>query len=112
MTRATIETELGTEIFCSRCQEFWPCDPEFFFFTKGKPHSWCKACYTNSPSTAAKRVRYATKHSKKTHSPQETQAAFAPQAPGLAENAELFTRLFRPLQKFGGSSARVSEIRS
>lgn len=107
MTRAKIETELGTEIFCSRCQEFWPCDPEFFYFTKGRPHSWCKACYTNSPSTAAKRVRYATKHSKKTHSPQESLAttALAPQAPGLAENAELFSWLFQPPPDFGSQAA-------
>lgn len=57
MVRATVSTELGTEIQCARCEEFWPCDPEFFFFSKNKPHSWCKACYVNDPKTIAKRVR-------------------------------------------------------
>lgn len=43
--RDTQETELGEEVKCASCQEFWPKDSEFFFFTNGKPHSYCKACY-------------------------------------------------------------------
>lgn len=52
--RASIETELGTEIQCSRCMEFWPMDSEFFYFSRGKPQSWCKACYVNDPKQIAK----------------------------------------------------------
>ena len=29
--RPKIETELGTEILCSRCKDFWPADGEFFY---------------------------------------------------------------------------------
>lgn len=43
--RPTIETELGKEIRCSKCGEFWPADTEFFFNSGGTLHSWCKACY-------------------------------------------------------------------
>lgn len=39
------ETELGTELLCTRCGEYWPADREFWFMTRGDPHSWCKACY-------------------------------------------------------------------
>ncbi len=40
------------ERHCSRCDEWWPADKEFFYTSgpyngKGPPqlHSWCKACY-------------------------------------------------------------------
>jgi hypothetical protein len=39
-------TEIGREARCIKCGEFWPADLEFFYFKKGVPHSWCKACYT------------------------------------------------------------------
>lgn len=61
MTRAVVTTDIGDEIQCTKCNEFWPRDPEFFYFTKGKPHSWCKACYLNDPGTLAKRERWLTK---------------------------------------------------
>lgn len=64
MTRATIESELGEEIQCAKCKEFWPLDSEFFFFTKGRPHSWCKACYMSDPKTMEKRERWRLKVSK------------------------------------------------
>ncbi len=57
MTRLTIQTDAGTEIQCARCKEFWPCDPEFFQFSAGKPHSWCKACYASDPKVIAKKQR-------------------------------------------------------
>ncbi len=57
--RATIQTELGTEIQCSQCKEFWPADTDFFFFSKGVPHSWCKACYLTNPSVVTRRKRWA-----------------------------------------------------
>lgn len=56
-SRMTIETDLGTEIQCAKCKEFWPCDPEFFFFQGGRPHSWCKACYADDPKVKANRAR-------------------------------------------------------
>ena len=43
--RPCLQTELGPELWCSKCREFWPGDAEFFYMSKGKPHSWCKACY-------------------------------------------------------------------
>lgn len=52
--RDTIHTELGREVRCAKCGEFWPADSEFFFFGKGKPHSWCKACYLGDPKVLAK----------------------------------------------------------
>jgi hypothetical protein len=60
-SRSQIETELGTEIKCASCGEFWPADPEFFYFSGGRPHSWCKACYLTSPLIAAKRQREVAK---------------------------------------------------
>ncbi len=55
--RATQHTELGEEVQCAKCLDFWPADPEFFYFHKGKPHSWCKACYHSDPKVIAKRRR-------------------------------------------------------
>jgi hypothetical protein len=55
MTRATIQTDAGTEIRCTQCGEYWPRDPEFFFYFAGKPHSWCKACYLSDPQLGARR---------------------------------------------------------
>jgi hypothetical protein len=52
--RPAIETELGTEVQCCRCGEFFPADSEFFYSTKGRPHSWRKACCSEAPITAAK----------------------------------------------------------
>ena len=63
-TRPRIETELGTEIKCSKCGEFWPEDNEFFFYSGGKPHSWCKACYRNDPKMVAKKERWLAAHRK------------------------------------------------
>lgn len=59
--RAAIQSELGTEIQCSQCKEFWPADADFFFFSKGAPHSWCKACYLTNPSVVARRKRWVEK---------------------------------------------------
>ena len=59
--RATMQTELGEEVQCAKCREFWPADTEFFFFNKGKPHSYCKACYRSTPATLAKVERGAAK---------------------------------------------------
>lgn len=60
-TRPTRQTELGTEVQCSKCKEFWPADSEFFYMKEGKPHSWCKDCYTNDEKTIAKKIRWLAK---------------------------------------------------
>lgn len=54
------ETELGTECRCSRCHEWWPADAEFFFMCKGKPHTWCKACYIANDAAVGRRPGYGT----------------------------------------------------
>ena len=64
-TRSRIETDLGTEVKCAKCGEFWPEDEEFFFFNKGRPHSWCKACYRNDPKIVAKNERWLASRRKK-----------------------------------------------
>lgn len=73
-----IETELGQEARCAQCGEFWPADAEFFFMTRGKPHSWCKACYAVAPSTAAKRQRWAEKQKAVREAAKALQAHQAP----------------------------------
>lgn len=41
-----IITELGVEKLCSKCNEYWPADNEFFYrgSDRFKLHGWCKAC--------------------------------------------------------------------
>ena len=56
--RPKIETELGTEILCSRCKDFWPADGEFFYTARGKLHPWCKACYLNDEKVIQKAERW------------------------------------------------------
>jgi hypothetical protein len=56
--RETKQTELGEEVQCAKCLEFWPADSEFFYFSQGKPHSWCKACYRADPTVIAKNERW------------------------------------------------------
>ncbi|EEG08201.1 hypothetical protein [Pseudogulbenkiania ferrooxidans] len=56
--RPSVETELGTEIQCAKCGEFWPAEKDFFYFHKGRPHSWCKDCYSNDPKIIAKNLRH------------------------------------------------------
>ena len=43
----------GREKFCSRCQDWWPADREFFYSNPGKVANladWCKACYADHRS--------------------------------------------------------------
>lgn len=61
LRRASIQTELGIEIQCSQCKEFWPADGDFFFLSRGVPHSWCKACYQNHPKAAERKRRWVEK---------------------------------------------------
>ncbi|WP_428718548.1 hypothetical protein [Undibacterium curvum] len=64
MSRERQQSELGEEVKCAKCGEFWPADSEFFFMNKGRPHSWCKACYQNDPKIIAKTQRFLDKASK------------------------------------------------
>ncbi|MFY3625478.1 hypothetical protein ACOTFH_02540 [Achromobacter xylosoxidans] len=57
-SRPKIETELGTEIQCSRCKDFWPADREFFYTARGKLHPWCKACYLSDEKVIQKTERW------------------------------------------------------
>lgn len=61
VARKYISTELGREAQCARCKEFWPADGEFFFTSKGKLHSWCKACYRSDPKVIQKVQRWQDK---------------------------------------------------
>ncbi|HUH59214.1 MAG TPA: hypothetical protein VL001_03975 [Candidimonas sp.] len=61
MARERRITELGEEVKCAKCNDFWPADSEFFFFNRGKPHSWCKDCYVNDDKMKAKVRRYIDK---------------------------------------------------
>lgn len=65
MTRSTIQTDIGTEVLCSKCNEFWPADLEFFYFCKGRPHSWCKACYLADEKVIEKKKRDIAKQAAK-----------------------------------------------
>lgn len=56
-SRPRLFTELGEEVQCSLCGEFWPADEEFFYFSHGRPHSYCRSCYLTHPSVAEKRLR-------------------------------------------------------
>lgn len=58
MTRASRATEIGEEVQCAKCQDFWPADREFYYFNGGKPHSWCKDCYNDDDKMKAKVQRY------------------------------------------------------
>jgi hypothetical protein len=43
-----IFTDIGREIMCPRCKEYWPADNEFFYSqpsATGGISSWCKCCY-------------------------------------------------------------------
>jgi hypothetical protein len=65
MTRETRQTELGEEVKCAKCGDFWPADKEFFYFqSDGRPHSYCKACYRSHPSVIAKVQRGAERLAK------------------------------------------------
>lgn len=49
------ETELGTEKWCGRCQDWWPADTEFFWKTSKGLWYCCKACYYASDKRAGRR---------------------------------------------------------
>lgn len=60
--RDVITTELGEEARCAKCRDFWPADGEFFHTIRGKPHSWCKACYVEDQVAKGKRPGYGRLH--------------------------------------------------
>lgn len=67
MSRDYITTELGEEARCAKCRDFWPVDPDFYFIQNGKPHSWCKACYTAERVAKGQRPGYGRNHTKHDH---------------------------------------------
>lgn len=95
MVRATVITELGEEIQCVMCSEFWPRDPEFFYYSKGKPHSWCKACYVGNPKIVESRKRQREADKGKRMGLPSRQSEAAPAVPTF-NSAPLFTALFGP----------------
>lgn len=61
------QTELGREARCSKCGEYWPADAEFFYMLRGRPHSWCKACYIEDRVAKGRRPGYGSMHSHRDH---------------------------------------------
>ncbi|SES15230.1 hypothetical protein SAMN04487958_10814 [Vreelandella subterranea] len=57
MSKWTQITELGQERLCSKCNDWWPDDPEFFYQSNGKSRQPCKACYEQLPSVIRKRAK-------------------------------------------------------
>ncbi|KMQ73768.1 hypothetical protein [Marinobacter subterrani] len=49
-------TELGQELRCTKCNDFWPDDKEFYFQAGGRSQQPCKACYALLPSRAARKA--------------------------------------------------------
>lgn len=56
MVKRVINTELGTERRCTKCNEYWPEDSEFFYSSNGKIQQPCKACYCELPSRKARKA--------------------------------------------------------
>lgn len=48
------QTEYGPEKRCTRCDEWWPADSEFFHIRLGQLISACKACCNESRKRSAK----------------------------------------------------------
>lgn len=55
-----IETELGKERLCRGCDEYWPIDAEFWYYTRGKIMGRCRACWSE---------RSRDRHGRRTHRP-------------------------------------------
>lgn len=57
-------SEVGREILCSPCKEYWPADTEFFHSVPSQKdglNGWCKACYAewqNSKKAKLKELEY------------------------------------------------------
>lgn len=52
-----VMTDIGPQKLCTKCEEWWPDDAEFFYRSGGKTIQPCKACYEQLPSVIAKRAR-------------------------------------------------------
>lgn len=106
-SRETRNTELGEEVRCASCGDFWPADKEFFYFSGGKPHSWCKACYLNSPSSARKRAKYVEQQraARAQTRAEKTEATAAPQ-----ECADV--RPGVPPQRYGEPVSKTDQLRA
>ncbi|MEQ4538046.1 MAG: hypothetical protein ABN479_03785 [Billgrantia sp.] len=60
MNARLANTEIGPQRLCSKCNEWWPDDAEFFYQSNGKSRQPCKACYAELPSVIAKEERRRT----------------------------------------------------
>ena len=54
---SVVMTDIGPQKQCTKCDEFWSDDAEFFYLRGGKTTQPCKACYEAMPSVIAKRAR-------------------------------------------------------
>lgn len=73
-SRQRRETEIGIEVQCARCKDFWPEDEEFYFLQDGRAHSWCKACYRGDHKVLAKVERWKARQRKHAAAPQAAPA--------------------------------------
>lgn len=49
-----IETDIGTEIRCAKCREYWPSDD--YSTASGRKHSYCKVCFAAYQKSRRKRA--------------------------------------------------------
>ena len=56
-----VSEELGLEYWCSKCEEFYPADREFFYKDGNKSglHLWCKPCLEADPKHIMNKKRWA-----------------------------------------------------
>ena len=55
-----VSEELGLEYWCSKCEEFYPADREFFYKDGNKSglHLWCKPCLEADPKRIMNKKRF------------------------------------------------------
>lgn len=57
LSERIIQTELGIEVLCIRCEDYYPNDKEFFSGAPLKPFPYCKACETETQAERRARER-------------------------------------------------------
>ncbi len=58
-SKERVSEDGSLERYCSKCQDWWPADREFFYTTgsKKKLHSWCKACYNDWRNARRRKIK-------------------------------------------------------